>query len=337
MGGLCALQLDTDAPIGGVALLVAKSTIAVKPNRLTGVQMSRPKKAQSQFLLARQIVAHMFENKFDKGHHLVETALAERFDVSRTLIRASLNRLAKESVVEPRPNQGFFLLKGWNLLNGGVISVPPSVEDTLYRRIVRDRISGKIPERITQVALIERYGADRGALLRALETMADEGIVTKNKGHGWTFLPIISTKKSVRNSYDFRRILEPSGMLLDSFRVDPVALDRLRAAHVALLAEPDTASGPHLFDLDAEFHETIASFTQNSFFTQAIQQQNRLRRLLEYRGYENRRRIRVWVREHLAVLDALDAKKFGRAAQLMTEHLDKAFRNATAKTKSADG
>ena len=53
--------------------------------------MSRPKKAQSQFLLARQIVAYVFENKFDKGHHLVETALAERFDVSRTLIRASLS------------------------------------------------------------------------------------------------------------------------------------------------------------------------------------------------------------------------------------------------------
>lgn len=299
--------------------------------------MPRPKKAQSQFLLARQIVAHVFENKLGKGHHLVETALADRFGVSRTLIRASLNRLAKESVVEPRPNQGFFLLKGWDQLNAGIISVPPSVEDTLYRRIVRDRISGKIPERITQVALIERYSADRGALLRALETMADEGIVTKNKGHGWTFLPTIGTEHSVRNSYDFRRILEPSGILLDSFRADPVALERLRAAHLALLGEADTASGPHLFELDAEFHETIASFTQNSFFMQAMQQQNRLRRLLEYRGYENRRRVRIWVREHLAVLDALEARKFGRASQLLMEHLDKAYRNAAVgKSKPAD-
>jgi DNA-binding GntR family transcriptional regulator len=209
-----------------------------------------------------------------------------------------------------------------------VIAVPPSVEDTLYRRIVRDRMSGKIPEKMTQVALIDRYNADRGALLRALETMADEGIVTKNKGHGWTFLPTISTETSVRNSYDFRRVLEPSGVLLDSFRVDPVALERLRGAHLTLLSKADTASGPHLFDLDTEFHEAIASFTHNSFFIQAIQQQNRLRRLLEYRGYENRRRVRVWVREHLAVIDALKAKKYGRASQLMMAHLDSAFRNA---------
>ena len=206
--------------------------------------MSRPKKAQSQLLLARQIVAHVFENKFEKGHHLVETTLARRFGVSRTLIRASLKHLAKEDMVEPRRNQGFFLLRRWDKINAGAISVPPSVADALYRRIVRDRMSGKIPEKITQVALMERYSADRGALLRALETMANEGIITKNKGHGWTFLPTISNENSVRNSYDFRCILEPSGILLETFRVDPVALERLRAAHLALQADANTASGP---------------------------------------------------------------------------------------------
>src|SRR5882724_1827021 len=122
------------------------------------------KKAQGQFLLARQIVALVFEHKLNKGHHLVETALAERFGVSRTLVRASLKRLAKESVVEPRRNQGFFLLKGWDRLDGGVIAVPPSIEDTLYRRILRNRIGGKIPERITQVALINLYRAERSNL-----------------------------------------------------------------------------------------------------------------------------------------------------------------------------
>jgi DNA-binding GntR family transcriptional regulator len=137
----------------------------------------------------------------------------------------------------------------------------------------------------------------------------------------------------VRNSYDFRCILEPSGILLETFRVDPVALERLRAAHLALQADANTASGPHLFDLDAEFHETIASFTRNSFFFQAIQQQNRLRRLLEYRGYANRPRVRVWVREHLAIIDALEGRKFGRASQLMTDHLNRAYRHA-AVTKN---
>ena len=59
-----------------------------------------------------------------------------------------------------------------------------------------------------------------------------------------------------------------------------------------------------------------------------MQQQNRLRRLMEYRGYGNRRRVRVWLREHLAILDALAAGKCGRAAQLMDRHLERAHRNA---------
>lgn len=292
--------------------------------------MRQSKEAKGQFLLAREVVAYVFEQKLDRGHHMLETALAHRFGVSRTLIRASLKRLADEKIVEPRRNQGFFLLKSWDQLDGRVIAVPPSVEEGLYRRIVRDRISGKIPERVTQIALVARYGADRGALLRVLQTMANEGIVTKNKGHGWTFLPTINTEASILNSYDFRRTLEPNGILLASFRVDPAALERLRAGHLALLTRSETASGAHLFDLDTEFHETIASFTRNSFFIQAIQQQNRLRRLMEYRGYENRRRIRVWVREHLAIIEALEAGKIGRASQLMTEHLDKAYRNAAS-------
>jgi DNA-binding GntR family transcriptional regulator len=305
---------------------------------LAGVEMSRPQKAQSQLLLARQIVAYVLEHKFEKGHHLVETTLATRSGVSRTLVRASLKHLEKEGMVEPRRNQGFFLLRRWDELNVGAISVPPSAADALYRRIVRDRMSAKIPEKITQVALMERYSADRGALLRALETMADEGIVTKNKGHGWTFLPTINTENSVRNSYDFRRILEPSGILLPSFRVDPVALERLRVTHLAVQADSNTTSGSHLFDLDAEFHETVASFTGNSFYFQAIQQQNRLRRLLEYRGYANWPRVRDWVREHLTIIDVLAAKKFSRASQLMTEHLNKAHRHAaiTKNGKSGD-
>lgn len=296
--------------------------------------MRQRKGGQSQYLLARQIVAFVRDQRLDREHHLVETGLAERFGVSRTLIRAALKRLAREKIVEPRRNQGFFLLKAWDNLEGKVIDVPPTVEEQLYRTLVRDRMSGKIPERITQVALGDRYSVDRSALLRVLARMADEGIVVKNKGHGWTFLPTINTEVSLRNSYDLRRTLEPNGMLLESFRVDIAALDRLRALHASVLTKAATVSASRLFELDTEFHEIVASFTHNSFFVQAIQQQNRLRRLLEYRGYENRRRVRSWVREHIAIIDALKVGKLGLASQLMSRHLEEAYSIATLLRRS---
>jgi DNA-binding GntR family transcriptional regulator len=49
-------------------------------------------------------------------------------------------------------------------LNGKIIDVPPTVEEEVYGRLVRDRMSGKIPESIIQVTLVKRYGVDRTAL-----------------------------------------------------------------------------------------------------------------------------------------------------------------------------
>jgi DNA-binding GntR family transcriptional regulator len=97
-----------------------------------------------------------------------------------------------------------------------------------------------------------------------------------------------------------------------------------------LLAEAETASGQGLYALDVEFHEMLAGFTQNSFFLQAIQQQNRMRRLLEYKGYGDRRRVRDWVKEHLAIIEALRAGRVEAAAEHLATHLDRAFK-ATQK------
>jgi DNA-binding GntR family transcriptional regulator len=50
-----------------------------------------------------------------------------------------------------------------------------------------------------------------------------------------------------------------------------------------------------------------------------------MRRLLECGGYANRRRVKDWCREHLAILDAVGAGAREKAAQMMGEHLKNAF------------
>jgi DNA-binding GntR family transcriptional regulator len=299
--------------------------------------MQHGKRVQGQYVLARQILAYVREGCYEREHHLVETALAGRFGVSRTLIRAALKRLQAEKVVCARYNQGFFLLKASDELEGKTIRIPPTIEEGLYRRLVRDRISGKIPESIIQVTLMKRYDVDRGALLRVLARMAEEGIVRKNKGHGWTFLPTINTDVSLRSSFDLRRTLEPNGILLPTFRIDPAALERMRVSHLFAFSRANTLSALSLFELDADFHETIASFTHNNFFLQVVQQHNRLRRLLEFRGYQNRKRVRSWLQEHISIIEALEANRPATASKLMAEHLDKAYRVAVRLRATTNG
>jgi DNA-binding GntR family transcriptional regulator len=69
----------------------------------------------------------------------------------------------------------------------------------------------------------------------------------------------------------------------------------------------------------------LAEFSGNTFLAQAIQQQNRLRRLLEFGGYANRRRIREWCGEHLAIMDAVVEGDMARSAELMRTHLAHAY------------
>jgi DNA-binding GntR family transcriptional regulator len=302
--------------------------MAVTPGRRRSARAATP----SRYLLANQILEEIRSTRLGSGCRLVESSMAERLGVSRTLARVALKLLAERGVVGSRRNQGFFLLRGWDKLDGEMVEVPHTRDDAIYRDILRERLRGGLPERVTQVWLMERFRVDRGVLLRVLARMADEGIVARNRGRGWRFLPAIDTDIALASSYDFRRTLEPAGILLPGFRADRAVLDRCRLAHLALIRRLDSATDAQLYEIDRGFHEMLATLTGNAFWQQAIQQQNRLRRMLEYDSYADRGRVRAWLREHVAIIRALLADRRAEAAELLRRHLDRAFRATRRST-----
>ena len=191
---------------------------------------------------------------------------------------------------------------------------------------------------MTQSDIARRYGVERVALTRTLSRLAEDGLIAKNRGHGWTFLPTLDSLVSLRSSYEFRLTLEPACFLLPTFKPDLAAIERMRLQHLYLISHPDIAavSGAQLFETDAAFHEMCAEFCGNSFFVQAIQHQNRLRRLLEFGSYFNSRRVQDWCREHVAIIEAIAAGDFGRASKKMRIHLEHALA-ATPSAQKAEG
>lgn len=282
---------------------------------------------QGRFRLANQILDLIREARFEPGHHLREQQLGDLLGVSRTPVRMALALLAERGIVEARRNQGFFLLKPFDALHRIEFEVPSSADQQLYEQLVRDRLAGAIPGTLTQSEIARRYDVDRLVMLRTLARMAEDGLVARNKGHGWTFQPTLDSLTALKASYDFRLTLEPAGFLLPSFRADPAALERMRLQHVFLVSHPNIASvdASQLFATDAAFHELFAEFSGNIFLLQAIQQQNRLRRLLEFGGYANRRRVRDWCREHLDIIEAVATGDLARAAAEMRAHLSHAY------------
>ncbi|WP_246252401.1 GntR family transcriptional regulator [Ancylobacter pratisalsi] len=283
-------------------------------------------KTQARHALANLILELAATLHLPAGHHLTEQWLAAELSVSRTPVRAALTLLAECGVVAARPRHGFFLAVSWDAItHQHALEIPSMPEEAFYAALLRDRLADDLAASFTQTELARRYRVNRTVMLRALTRMADEGLVVRNKGQGWHFLPTLDSERALINSYDFRRTVEPAALLLPSFRLDHAALARLRTEHeYALTSAASDMKASALFALDSSFHEALSGFGGNPYFVQCVQQQNRLRRLLEYQGYANRRRVRDWVEEHLAIIEALEAGEPAHAATLLRTHLDNA-------------
>jgi DNA-binding GntR family transcriptional regulator len=294
--------------------------------------MARPSH-QSRFRLANQILDVIREARLEPGHHLREQQLADLIGISRTPIRAALDLLAERDIVEARKNYGFFLRQPFDSLHRIEIEVPSTVDEELYQRLVRDRLENIIPNSMTQSEIARRYDVDRVALTRTLSRLAEDGLIARNKGHGWTFQPTLDSLVSLRDSYEFRLTLEPSCFLLPTFKPNAAAIERMRLQHLYFISHPDiaSASATQLFETDAAFHEMCAEFSGNAFFLQAIQHQNRLRRLFEFGTYTNSRRVRDWCREHLDIIEAVAKGDFKQASVAMRMHLEQAFADARVR------
>ena len=297
----------------------------------------QPDSTASSRRIARQILDLISEAKFDPGHHLREQHLADALGVSRTPVRAGLKELTRMGAVEARPSQGFFLLKRSNELELLEIEQSKSNDQKLYEQLVHDRIAGVLPESFTQTEISQRYEVDRGVLTRTLVKLSEDGLIARNAGHGWRFLQTLNSDVALRNSYGFRLMIEPTALLTPGLHVDRQMLKRLRARHLRLITHPDITRVPakEIFETDAEFHELLAEASGNLFVLQAIQQQNRLRRLLEFGSYHNKRRVKEWCEEHVAIIDALRENKQEQAAELMRTHLQYAFDQVNVKNARA--
>ena len=273
--------------------------------------------------LARQIMQFAQRDGLHAGTHLPEVKLSERLGVSRSPVRAALCLLEERGVVTPAPKQGYCLALDADSDAFAAVEIPESAEETIYRDLVRARFANLIPPQVAVSDVMRRYDCDRATANRVLAQMSEDGVVERAPGRGYLFGPVLNDARAYEESYRFRLLVEPAAVLEPGFRPDPRHMKRLRARHEELLSgEIDAVPMAELFEVDAELHEAIGDFCGNRFLAHAIHLQTRLRRLSEYENYNDRERLRESCREHLAILDALEAGGFKQAASLLRRHIE---------------
>jgi DNA-binding GntR family transcriptional regulator len=282
--------------------------------------------------IAPRIIDYIVSNKLERGSHLPEEHLAAQFRVSRWPVRSALKFLEEMGIVRLERNRGFFLEKGSAELKGTSFNVAvPEEEDETYFEIAEARLSGELPEQFSENELMRRYRLPRGRALKILNRMALEGWVERLPGHGWAFLPTLTSPEAYDLGYRFRVILEPNAVMETTFQIDATAFARAREQQLALLdGDLLRLSRAQLFQINSTFHEMIVGCSKNPFLVDALKRINRVRRLIEYHISVDRSRLAQQCREHIEILDLLEGDDRRKAADFLRAHIDKARQIKTA-------
>jgi DNA-binding GntR family transcriptional regulator len=178
--------------------------------------------------------------------------------------------------------------------------------------------------RLSQLELADRLGISRTPVREALRRLAGEGLVDALPQRGFRVADL--GLEAVMRRLEVRLLLEPGIARLAVERAQPPDLAALRNA-IAL--ENDATDAEAIHDASRLFHLSLARAAQNEDLVSMLDSLWIVevgRRLLARRAGEPDWK-RADVREHEAILGALEARDGDRAERLVRAHVVDALRH----------
>lgn len=272
--------------------------------------------------LMTQIAAQIRSEGLGPGDRLTERRLAEQFRVSRSPIRTAMKRLATAGVLEAGDRGGYRVRDPDAAGRMSDAQDDGGPDEAVYLRIAQDRVAGILPQRITENELLRRYDLTKGRLVKLLRRMTHEGWIERLPGNGWEFLPVLTSLQSYQDSYRFRQLIEPAGLLEARFKLNRPALEQRLDQQQALVAgDIRTVSDARLFELNSGVHEAILECSGNFFLIDALRRVDRLRRLFHYGQTLDRDTARARCVEHVELLRMVLAGRNTEASGFLRKHL----------------
>jgi len=273
------------------------------------------------------------------GAHLGTQQLADQFGVSRSPIREALQLLEDERVLQRQANRGFFVRSSRTAAGraAGRNGEMPE-RSSAYRQFADDWLDDRIGDEVTEQFLRDRYRLTKAQVTDLLMRAVREGWVERKPGYGWRLLPVAKTPEAFEQIYRFRMLIEPAAMLEPSFRIDRGALAEQRRIQEEMLTSGAAGMPAERVVLNGSlFHEEVIRMAGNPYFLRALEQANRMRRLLEYRAKVDRQRLRSQCTEHLQIVTLLEKGDVIEASYFMRRHLSGALARKSPRVRGAKG
>ncbi|MDQ0394186.1 GntR family transcriptional regulator [Labrys monachus] len=198
---------------------------------------------------------------------------------------------------------------------------------------VADQIYDALKEAIVSVQLLpgtsisenricRHFGVSRTPVRSAVVRLSEDGLVDVYPQQGSFVSPIRLAE--INDSHFVRKNLEIALLREAATKWSPEKSAHARAIIEVQRQAIEAGDGNLFFREDEHFHQAFAGFAEREgVWATVLQAKARLARFVRLFGKPDR--LPVVVREHLAILDALDARQIDRAIQQLDYHLDMAF------------
>lgn len=189
---------------------------------------------------------------------------------------------------------------------------------------------GKLP---TERALAETLNVGRRAVRRALEVLEAEGLIWRRQGSGtyvgerpdrWDDrLGDLVAGTDFMEIMEVRLRIEPQLAQLAAMRAKSADIARMRDLAKKII-EGDDADARELWD--GALHRQIAQSAGNRLFLSIFDVVNRVRQDEAWQAIRERARVSantvsVSLAQHIAIIDAIEARDPARAGEAMRQHL----------------
>ncbi len=213
------------------------------------------------------------------------------------------------------------------------------LSSAVYEQIFTLILSGEFPLNARMPAeaeLARRFGASRPVIREALARLRDDGIIISRQGSGsyvrrrpddavLRFAPV-SSIADIERCFEFRAGLEGAAAALAATRANEREIRELRAALRDL--ERCIERGQPGTEADERFHLAVARATQNHYHVavQSSLQAHIAAGMHIGRNFVARSeaRLRLVQEEHLAIVEAIEARDSLRARAAMEIHINNA-------------
>jgi DNA-binding GntR family transcriptional regulator len=189
-------------------------------------------------------------------------------------------------------------------------------------RLREDILAGRLEPgtELSEVALARDFGTSRGPLREALGRLASEGLVTITPRRGAVVTQL--SRQEFIDAYQVREALETLAIRLAVPLMSDAEIAHLRELCELMARAAHDDEVRLFFDTNHSFHEALVRGSRN----QKLYELHRVLvgQMVPYlpRSLELRGNLRQSVKEHEAILAAIDARDAERAAELLAEHIE---------------